>query len=820
MFKNLIRNFWLMLLMLLVSVNMLANDENLVFISYDASNGLADNSVQIVRCTKTGRILIFTIGHVNFYDGDRFVHIDPSNRDVIKLPGYKGNYQLFFDKYHHLWGKNRGVLACVNLLTERFMPDVRSVLREMGVTKPVDDLYGDGECNMWFRSGKQLSDPKAGKEYTIRSEATLQDVDLYADSLLLMFHADGSVGVYDYKHPRYLYKDDAFGTAEEKACYSHSSILCLVGDQYYQIRNGKETAVLMRYDISDRQWTKILETPFQMRDLYPKEDKLYIASERGYMVYYYQTGEVKHYETVRLSKGRSMTPNINSLMFDRQGGLWMGTKSRGLLYAKPYPSPFSTISTQSPEAQPYLKLLDKQSALDKPLPYKLNCTLQDSRGWLWKGTYTGLTLERPGKPVKTFNRKDGLINEVVHAVIEDDEHHIWISTSYGVARLYVKDGNVSHLEVYINQDNIPNDAFFDRRAVKMADGTIVMQTLDHVVTFNPARFQGENFGVMSLFPKLSRLMVNGVFVESGTEIDGRVILERSVSRTHEFHVNYNHNSLSLTFSGLNYLRPIQTYYRVRVKGVAAYNDWRILSYGKSGGLVDKNGMLHLPLVGMKSGDYVIELQASMWPDKWPVKPFTWIVHVEQPWWRTTGLYILIVLVLVALGAVNFFYFNRNTKLRTRCLSDEEDMIRRVRGFADRCVELRNEQLAPATATDEHYLLEDDAPENLAFDEVMLKLIPYVTTHRKERSRFQAFADLAQMSKGELYVLLANHIDKNPRMLISKLRLQEAAELLQTTDMSVEDIADKLNFITPNFFVTSFYHRYHTTPQAYRSANDL
>ena len=458
--------------------------------------------------------------------------------------------------------------------------------------------------------------------------------------------------------------------------------------------------------------------------------------------------------------------------------------------------------------------------LDKALPYKLNCVLSDSRGWLWKGTYTGLVLERPGKPEKVFDCKDGLINEVIHAIVEDDEHHIWISTSYGVARLYVKDEGVSHVEVYINQDNIPNDAFLDRRAVKMDDGTIVMQTIEHVIVFNPAHFQGEHFGEMVLFPKLCRVMVNGVYVEAGAQIDGKVILERSASRTHEFHVNYNQNSLSLTFSGLNYLRPVQTYYRVRVKGVTGYNNWRILSYGKSGGLVDKNGMLHLPLVAMNPGDYVIEMQTSMWPDKWPVEPFTWIVHVEQPWWRTTGLYILIVLVLVALGAVNFFYFNRNTKLRTHCLSDEEDMIRRVRGFADRCVELRNEQLAPATATDEHYLLEDDAPENLAFDEVMLKLIPYVTTHRKERSRFQAFADLAQMSKGELYVLLANHIDKNPRMLITKLRLQEAAELLQTTDMSVEDIADKLNFISPNFFVTSFYHRYHTTPQAYRSANDL
>ena len=132
-------------------------------------------------------------------------------------------------------------------------------------------------------------------------------------------------------------------------------------------------------------------------------------------------------------------------------------------------------------------------------------------------------------------------------------------------------------------------------------------------------------------------MVNGVYVEAGTQIDSKVILERSVSRTHEFHVDYNHNSLTLTFSGLNYLRPVQTYYRVRVKGVAGYDKWRILSYGKSGGLVDKNGMLHLPLVAMKPGDYVIELQTSMWPDKWAAEPYTWIVHVDQPWWRTTTM---------------------------------------------------------------------------------------------------------------------------------------------------------------------------------------
>jgi transcriptional regulator GlxA family with amidase domain len=148
------------------------------------------------------------------------------------------------------------------------------------------------------------------------------------------------------------------------------------------------------------------------------------------------------------------------------------------------------------------------------------------------------------------------------------------------------------------------------------------------------------------------------------------------------------------------------------------------------------------------------------------------------------------------------------------------MMRRVRGFADRCIELHDEQLSPVLTSENKDLLGNDTAESLAFDEVMLKLIPYVAKHRTERFRFHVLADLAEMSKGELYVLLANHIDKNPRMLLGKLRLQEAAELLQTTDMPVEDIASTLHFASPNYFVTSFYHRYHATPQAYRSANDL
>ena len=40
------------------------------------------------------------------------------------------------------------------------------------------------------------------------------------------------------------------------------------------------------------------------------------------------------------------------------------------------------------------------------------------------------------------------------------------------------------------------------------------------------------------------------------------------------------------------------------------------------------------------------------------------------------------------------------------------------------------------------------------------------------------------------------------------------------DLLVEDIAGNLNFVTPNYFVSSFYHQYRLTPKDYRNSNDL
>ena len=55
-------------MMLAFSVNASANEESREFSIINAADGLADNSAQYIVCTKTGRMIISTIGNVNFYD--------------------------------------------------------------------------------------------------------------------------------------------------------------------------------------------------------------------------------------------------------------------------------------------------------------------------------------------------------------------------------------------------------------------------------------------------------------------------------------------------------------------------------------------------------------------------------------------------------------------------------------------------------------------------------------------------------------------------------------------------------------------------------
>ena len=812
---KLIRLYGLIMAFLLSSLTALAEDStrDRRFRVINAADGLADNSAQTIKCTFSGRLVVSTIGHINFYDGSGFTHISSGDSRYL-LPKYKGHYHLYFDDSHHLWLKDKGMVTCVNMLTEQFVSDIGSIFQAQGVKGHVEDMFVDSSGSIWLVQGNNIYSRHGKVSLPLRKGRVLQDMDI-SDNIVLLFYDDCQVDVYDIIAKKKLYSTNSLNHEEVKD-YQESSVIYKYRNGFFQIRNGNNKAVLMWFDLGTRQWTKVLSTDYYLSNMTVKDDVLYISSAYGYWTYDTDSRQIEHYEMIKLTDGRELLTDMNCIEFDRQGGMWIGTEKRGLLYSKYIKSPFNVMTWDNPLSVKYAEMMDKVCTYDMLVKgHRLNCTYKDSRGWIWVGSLNGLYYFKPGqKDSICVKKEDGMVNDVVHSIIEDGKHNIWVSTSNGIVGLVIKNGKVTFVNSFINSDGIPAEAFVNGRAMRLDDGTIVMQALDHVVSFNPMKMSIMEGNNILLHPKFVRLQVNGTNIFAGTEIDGRVVTEKAVSRLNMIELPSTQNSLSLKFSSLNYFRPIQTYYRYRVSGLQ--DKWVMLSYYNSRGLVDKNGILHLPLLGLKPGNYMVEVQASMYPGKWTTPPVKVVVKIKEPWWRTTGLTLLISGVFLILIIWNIVIFSGNSRLKMKRNVSEVELFRRIDGFISRAESCRMEKQTRRSVDDESEDVTSGADLDKDAVELLMELVPYSRNGKLDHNVLVQLAMKKRIKLTDIYDIITNNIFRSPALLTMAMLLEKASRDLIESGMTVEEIAEKNNFASPNYFIAMFFRRYGMTPLQWRS----
>ena len=812
---KLIRLYGLIMAFLLSSLTALAEDStrDRRFRVINAADGLADNSAQTIKSTFSGRLVVSTIGHINFYDGSGFTHISSGDSRYL-LPKYKGHYHLYFDDSHHLWLKDKGMVTCVNMLTEQFVSDIGSIFQAQGVKGHVEDMFVDSSGSIWLVQGNNIYSRHGKVSLPLRKGRVLQDMDI-SDNIVLLFYDDCQVDVYDIIAKKKLYSTNSLNHEEVKD-YQESSMIYKYRNGFFQIRNGNNKAVLMWFDLGTRQWTKVLSTDYYLSNMTVKDDVLYISSAYGYWTYDTDSRQIEHYEMIKLTDGRELLTDMNCIEFDRQGGMWIGTEKRGLLYSKYIKSPFNVMTWDNPLSVKYAEMMDKVCTYDMLVKgHRLNCTYKDSRGWIWVGSLNGLYYFKPGqKDSICVKKEDGMVNDVVHSIIEDGKHNIWVSTSNGIVGLVIKNGKVTFVNSFINSDGIPAEAFVNGRAMRLDDGTIVMQALDHVVSFNPMKMSIMEGNNILLHPKFVRLQVNGTNIFAGTEIDGRVVTEKAISRLNTIELPSTQNSLSLKFSSLNYFRPIQTYYRYRVSGLQ--DKWVMLSYYNSKGLVDKNGILHLPLLGLEPGNYLVEVQASMYPGKWTTPPVKVVVRIKEPWWRTTGLTLLISGVFLILIIWNIVIFSGNSRLKMKRNVSEVELFRRIDGFISRAESCRMEKQTRRSVNDESEDVTSGADLDKDAVELLMELVPYSRNGKLDHNVLVQLAMKKRIKLTDIYDIITNNIFRSPALLTMAMLLEKASRDLIESGMTVEEIAEKNNFASPNYFIAMFFRRYGMTPLQWRS----
>lgn len=810
--------FRLVLLLALLPLYVVAQ-KDFLFREINARQGLADNSAQTIKCLNDGRMVVSSIGYINFFDGINFASVHaPSAR--YELPNYKGNYHMYIDNKMRLWLKHRYDVACVDLTTEDLVYNVDSIFRSEGYEGRIEDMFVTSDSVLCVMSEGKIRYGRSKHLFPVSHKYNLQDVETWKDSLFL-FYENGMAVCYSLTTGKLLYSTLAYPEHEGQNLNS-SSLVLKTEDAIYQIRNGKNHAVLLHFQPNSRIWKKLLDEDYSLNNMVQRKGILYIPSAYGYWEYHQKKDTLVRHEEIRLMSGKRLLTDMNVLTFDNQGGMWIGTEKRGLLYGKPITSPFMRFAWKGGgKAEKFSALMDEQGIKETYLNKRgVNDSIIDSRGWKWVATYKGLQLfknPKKAQPDSVFTVKDGILNNIIHSLVEDDLHNIWISSSYGIACVVVKEGRVKFINAYNELDNVPAETFLPGRVMKTDDGTIMMQTTDHILTFNPNKFTMMETTNLRLKPILTSMMVNGNYVSAGYNENIDLYLPKALAHTKTINLKYNQNSVALSFSSINYFRPLQTFYRVRVKGYKAeWRDWKILSYFNAKELVDNRGILRL-LLSLEPGTYTVEVQSSMFPYEWKEKPTVLTLVVSPPWWQESGVQIGFLLVFLTLLILIIIEYRKFYRKKLFCGNKEMLIVKRLRSYLFNCVTMQNEVLSrTGTGLVWHKQSEQETLDE-HFVHAMIKLQPLVMQGSTDLDMQKILSEVG-MTRNKFLALVADNIGHHPVLLVYAIQIEKAKTLLKDPSLKIEDISTACKFSTPNYFIACFYHAVRKTPLQYRSSN--
>ncbi len=397
-------------------------------------------------------------------------------------------------------------------------------------------------------------------------------------------------------------------------------------------------------------------------------------------------GKIRHYKydsmpQVHISYSNS-TPNLNNVRAffeDKRGNLWISVYG-GIGRFNAHTGEIKLLSDRFPQIgnmmvvrnihylndsillaasdngmfryDPQKDAVYTDSPIDVP-DTRFNCTLNDSRSLLWMATFDGLFIYDPASNVTgRIDVSQGLPNNNVYGIAEDDNGDIWLSTFSNLSRIEVSKTPAGYRYKLINfnpNDGVQNSGFFEHSVLKAGDGRIYFGGTHGFNVVSPPDIV---YNTITSTPQFVALRLFNAPVEKGVKYNGRTILEHPVNLTGKIELGYNQNFIALDFAGMNYVNPSQTFFRYKLEGVD--QQWVELT--------SNNGMGRAVYTSLKPGKYNFTVYAANNDKAWGELPARMEITIRPPLWGTTlARIIYVVLVLAAVYGLSLFMLRRGQK---------------------------------------------------------------------------------------------------------------------------------------------------------------
>lgn len=306
---------------------------------------------------------------------------------------------------------------------------------------------------------------------------------------------------------------------------------------------------------------------------------------------------------------------------------------------------------------------DPQNLKFQNLSMKYYCIFNDSRALEWYGTEAGIRIwDDTNKKLYLITTENGLPNNTVSAILEDDKGVMWVSTANGVSKIEVTEIRGSYSFSIVNfgpMDGLQSGKFYNHSALKARNGMMYFGGVHGFNFFNPQEIVYSK----TLYPPIFiGFSLFNTPIKEGDKYNGRIILDKPINKTNKIILNHNENFISLEFSGLNYVNPLRTYFRYKLE-----------NFDKEWTEIVTDGSGKVTYTGLRPGTYNLVVYTANNDKIWGEVQSEMTILIKPPFWATT--YAIVSYCLLFIGAVAYIiiFINRRNekKVETQRLINEQ-----------------------------------------------------------------------------------------------------------------------------------------------------
>jgi ligand-binding sensor domain-containing protein len=334
--------------------------------------------------------------------------------------------------------------------------------------------------------------------------------------------------------------------------------------------------------------------------------------------------------------------HLTAFFEDSKGNLWIGTLN-GLNLLK------------NKEKGTFVSYLHDPSDNSSISHNFINCIFETRDGTLWIGTQEGLNkMNMQDNSFVTYTRSNGLPDDAIMGMLEDDLGNLWISTANGMLKIIFskieehEELSNSDGELSIITSSVLNDP--DRLLVKRFDVDDGLQSREFVARASLKARSGEMFfGGINGFnvfhpdsikdnihpPKvaLTAFQLFNKEVSLGEVFNGDTILRQAITEAEEITLSHKNNIFSIEFAALHFVAPDQNKYAYMLEGFEY--QWNFVDNDRKASYTN-----------LDHGEYLFKVKASNNDGIWNDDETSLRIIITPPFWKTWWFKILVIVIVI------------------------------------------------------------------------------------------------------------------------------------------------------------------------------